>query len=172
MPGHWDMGDESAEVSTPAQDFNVQTLGAQATKSANPPIPADHAPQTPEFLMQLIAELNRLRQEQSDLFNEYYPPLKPGQVSKTPKYLEVEEYRRKTDELDRKISAIKQRIQSLRILLARPEPEPEYKETPGPKQPTSWAPQQEQLLPVKTGMEPGGSAHFGEAPPVKPKAAQ
>jgi len=115
-------GDPGEELSTPVADRNIQTLAAQATGTANPPIPADHVQQTPEFLQKLIQELNSLRQESSELFAKMYPPMSVRQAGPPirPPYEEVEEYRRQDAELDLKISALKNQIQDLRTLLARP----------------------------------------------------
>jgi DNA repair exonuclease SbcCD ATPase subunit len=129
-------------VSTPAQDQNIQTPAAQATGTANPPIPADHAQQTPEFLQKLIRELNDLRNQQAELYAKMYPAPSPlgGRPKKSykPPYEVQEEYRRQDMEFDKKISALKGQIQELRTLLARTvQPEPELGKMPGPTQPPS-----------------------------------
>ena len=133
----FDAGDPPSGV-TPSQDFNVQTPAAQATGTANPPIPEDHAQQTPEFLTKLIAELNKLRQEQSELYAKMYPPMKMGQSNAPmrPPYEELEEYRRQDREYDYKIAALRMQVQELHVLLARkPIAEPELEKTTGPTSP-------------------------------------
>jgi hypothetical protein len=118
----------------------VQTPAAQATGTANPPVPADHAQQTPEFLQKLIRELNDLRNQQSELYAKMYRSPSPlgGRPKKsyTPPYEEQREYRRQDEEFDRKISALKGQVQELRVLLARTAmPEPELGKVPGPTAP-------------------------------------
>ena len=135
----FDAGDPPSGV-TPAQDFNVQTPAAQATGTANPPIPEDHAQQTPEFLTKLISELNTLRNEQSALFAKMYPPHAPisHESSHLPPYEVHEEYRRQDREYDYKIAGLKMQIQELKVLIARPPeamPEPELEKTMGPTSP-------------------------------------
>jgi hypothetical protein len=140
MPCSYDH--QGAQISTPARDLNIQTPAAQATGTANPPIPADHAQQTPEFLQKLIKELNDLRNQQSELYAKMYRPASPlgGRPKKSyqPPYEVQEEYRRQDEEFDRKIYALKGQIQELRTLLARKvQPEPELGKMPGPTQPPS-----------------------------------
>ena len=130
------------QVSTPAQDFNVQTPAAQATGTANPAVPADQMPQTPEFLQKLIRELNDLRNKQSELFAKMYPSPSPlgGRPKKEykPPYEVQEEYRRQDREFDVKIAALKGQIQELKVLLARPTmPMPELEKVTGPTAPPS-----------------------------------
>lgn len=129
----------------PAQDFNIQTPAAQATGTANPPIPEDHAQQTPEFLTKLIAELNKLQQEQSELYAKMYPPMTPGQSNAPakPPYETKREYKRQDVEYDNKIGALRMQIQELDVLLARKaeaQPEPELEKTPGPAGPPTVEP--------------------------------
>lgn len=107
------------ELSTPVVDFNIQTPATISTGTANPPIPEDHAQQTPEFLTKLIVELNRLRQESSELYAKMYPMSVDGPPSRPP-YEELAEYKRLDEELDGKIGAIKAQIDDLRVLLAKP----------------------------------------------------
>lgn len=158
----------------PVQDQNITTPAAQATGTANPAIPADHAQQTPEFLQKLIMELRRLRQEQSQLFADMYPPHAPishESPHTEPPYEVMEELRRQDRELDLKIFAIKRQIDDLKVLLARPgvTPEPELITVPGPSGPATPEKSAQSPVPTKTGNEPGGSIHFGEAPPIKPQ---
>ena len=137
MPSHYG---ENSNPNQPVQDHNIQTPAAQATGTANPPIPADHAQQTPEFLTKLIGQLNTLRQEQSELFAKMYPMSRaPGIASARPPYEELEEYQRQDAEYDQKISALKMQITELRVLLARPgqHPHPETEEVVGPTGPTT-----------------------------------
>ncbi len=127
----------------PAQDHNIQTPAAQSTGTANPPIPADHAQQTPEFLQKLITQLNTLRQEQSELFAKMYPMSRaPGIASARPPYEEMEDYHRQDEEFDQKISALKMQINELRTLLARPglHPHPGTEEVVGPTGPPTTEP--------------------------------
>ncbi len=141
MPGLY--GEPGAQVNTPAADLNVQTPAAQATGTANPAPPADHAQQTPEFLQKLIMELKRLRQESSNLYAQMYGP--PHQVIShesphtEPPYEVLEELRRQDRELDLKIFALKRQIEDLKVLLARPgvTPEPELITVPGPSGPAT-----------------------------------
>ncbi len=124
-------------VSTPVADFNIQTPAAQATGTANPPIPEDHTQQTPEFLLKLIAELNRLRQESSELYAKMYPAAQDGPPSRPP-YEELAEYKRQDVELDAKIGALKVQIDDLRVLIAKPVmPAPELTKVVGPTGPPS-----------------------------------
>ena len=135
MPSHYG---ENSNPNQPVADRNIQTPAAQSTGTANPPIPADHAQQTPEFLQKLIGQLNTLRQEQSELFAKMFPMSRaPGIASARPPYEEMEEMRRQDEEFDRKISALKMQIQELRTLLARPgqHPHPGTEEIPGSTQP-------------------------------------
>ncbi|KKN84477.1 hypothetical protein LCGC14_0289390 [marine sediment metagenome] len=136
---------EHASGVIPTQDYNVQTPAAQATGTANPPIPADHEQQTPEFLQKLIASLNTLRQEQSELYAKMYPPMKPGQSNAParPPYEVLEEYKRQDREYDDKINALRMQIRELHILLARKAeamPKPELEKTPGPTAPPTSPP--------------------------------
>jgi hypothetical protein len=127
----------------PTQDLNVQTPAAQATGTANPPIPADHEQQTPEFLQKLIMEYNALRQEQSELYAKMYPPMKPGvsNAPAKPPYETLREYQRQDREYDNKIGALRMQIQELDVLLARKAmPEPELGKTTGPKAPATSPP--------------------------------
>jgi predicted Rossmann fold nucleotide-binding protein DprA/Smf involved in DNA uptake len=129
--------DHKTSTVQPAQDFNVQTPAAQSTGTANPPIPADHAQQTPEFLQKLIKQLNQLKQEQSVLYAKMYGSphsLMSHEPPHMPPYEVLEEYRRQDREFDTKISALKMQIQELRTLLARPavQPEPELEKAPAP----------------------------------------
>jgi hypothetical protein len=121
--------------------LNVQTPGAQSTGTANPPIPADHEQQTPEFVQKLIKELHQLRQEQSELFAKMYPPHSPVTHEAPhvlPAYEEQEEYRRQDLEYDRKIAALKMQLQEIKVLIARKaQPEPETEKVPGPTAPPS-----------------------------------
>ncbi|KKL27394.1 hypothetical protein LCGC14_2385570 [marine sediment metagenome] len=137
-----EFGHIGGQVSTPAVDHNMQTPAAMATGTANPAVPADQVPQTPEFLQKLISELNDLRNKQSELFAKMYPPASPlgGRPKKEykPPYEVQEEYRRQDRELDIKIAALKGQIQELKVLLARPTmPMPELGKSPGPTQPAS-----------------------------------
>lgn len=172
MPGLY--GEPGAQLNTPATDYNVQTPAAQATGTANPAPPADHAQQTPEFLQKLIMELKRLRQEQSNLFAKMYAPhpvISHEMPHTEPPYEMMEEWRRQDREFDLKIFALKRQIEDLKVLLARPgvTPEPELITVEGPSGPMTPEKSAESPVPTKTGMEPGGSIHFGEAPPIKPK---
>ncbi len=128
---------EGSNPNQPVQDFNIQTPAAQATGTANPPIPADHMQKTPEFIQKLIQQLNTLRQEQSELFAKMYPMSRTMGPPARPPYEEMEEYRRQDYEYDQKISALKHQIQELRTLLARPaqHPHPGVAEVPGPTSP-------------------------------------
>jgi len=164
-------GKPGEELSTPVSDRNIQTPAAQATGTANPSIPDDHAQQTPEFLQKLIKELNALRQESSELFAKMYPPMSERQAGPPirPPYEEVEEYRLQDAELDLKISALKNQIQDLRTLLARPSehPHPGLIETSIPSQPVTDPEVQSEMakgssLPIQKQM--GG----GEPIPVNP----
>ena len=135
-------GHQGGQVSTPAQDFNVQTPAAQATGTANPHIPAGHAQQTPEFLQKLIGELNDLSNKQSELFAKMYPPASPlggrPKNSYKPPYQVQEEYRRQDQELDKKIAALKGQIRDLNVLLSRQAmPAPQVEPVPGPTAPPS-----------------------------------
>ena len=139
MPSHYDQG---AAVTTPSTDRNIQTPAAQATGTANPPIPEDHSQQTPEFLQSLISELNTLRNEQSALFAKMYAPhpVISHESPHTPPYEAMEEYHRQGREFDYKISALKMQIQELRVLIALPPealPKPELKKEEGPAQPAT-----------------------------------
>lgn len=172
MPGLY--GEPGAQLNTPATDYNVQTPAAQATGTANPTPPADHAQQTPEFLQNLIMELHRLRQKQSELFAEMYPPHAPithEMPHSLPRYEVMEELQRQDREFDLKIFALKRQINDLKVLLARPgvTPEPELITVEGPSGPMTPEKSAQSPVPTKTGMEPGGSIHFGETPPIKPK---
>ncbi len=140
MPGHYD--EAGAQIRTPAGDYNVQTPAAQATGTANPAPPADHAQQTPEFLQNLIAELHGLVQEQSVLFAKMYTPhpvISHESPHTEPPYEVMEELRRQDRELDQKIFAIKRQINELRVLLARPgvTPAPELITVEGPSGPAT-----------------------------------
>lgn len=107
------MRDNENTIVTPAQDNNAPS----------PPVPADHVPQTPEFLTKLISDLQSLRQEQSELFAKMYPISsvveRSGPPAKPP-YEQLEEYKRQDRTLDQKIGALKAQIQELHVLLARP----------------------------------------------------
>ena len=130
--------DAGSELATPVEDKNIQTPAAQATGTANPPIPADHAQQTPEFLSSLIRELNTLRQESSDLFAKMYPPHSPltHEAPHRPPYEELAEYKRLDAELDGKIGALKAQIDDLRVLIAKKvQPAPETNKVVGPSGP-------------------------------------
>lgn len=169
------LGDmQGAQGVTPAADYNVQTPAAIAAGTANPAPPADHAQQTPEFLQKLIMELQGLVQEQSAVFAEMYKPHSPithESMHIDPPYEVMEELRRKDRELDLKIWPLKSQIRELRVLLARPgvTPEPELITVEGPSGPSTPEMAAQSPVPTKTGMEPGGSVHFGEAPPIQPK---
>ena len=133
-------GHEAGTAVQPAKDLNIQTPAAQATGTANPPIPEDHAQQTPEFLTELIRELNKLQQEQSELYAKMYPPMKPGvsNAPAKPPYEELIELKRQDREYDNKISALRMQIRELHGLLARPAgamPKPELKKEVGPTSP-------------------------------------
>ncbi len=142
MPVHYSSEEAGAQLSTPTVDHNVQTPAAQATGTANPAPPADHAQQTPEFLQNLIMELKGLVQEQSVLFAEMYTPHAPvthEAPHSEPSYEVMEELRRKDRELDKKIWALKSQIRGLHVLLARPgaTPSPELTVVPGPSGPAT-----------------------------------
>ena len=123
------------ELSTPVEDQNIQTPAAVATGTPNPAVPDDHAQQTPEFLTKLIVELNRLRQESSDLFAKMYPMSVDGPPAK-PAYEELADYKRQDAELDRKIGALRSQIDDLVVLLARPKaPAPELTKAAAPSGP-------------------------------------
>lgn len=136
MPDHYG---SDASLVQPVQDHNIQTPAAQSTGTANPPIPADHAQQTPEFLQKLIRQLNTLRQAQSDLFAQMYSPHAPvvHEAPHIPPYEQMEEWHRQDEEYDRKITALKMQIGELRTLLARPgvHPHPGTEEVVGPTGP-------------------------------------
>ena len=111
--------DHKNTIVTPAQDNNAPS----------PPVPADHVPQTPEFLTKLIQELKSLRQEQSELFAKMYPmssSVERAAPPTKPPYEQLEEYKRQDQILDQKIGALKGQIQELHVLLARP-----FKQTQG-----------------------------------------
>lgn len=135
MPDITAIDDGKTGVVTPAVDLNIQTPAAVSTGTANPPIPEDHAQQTPEFLTKLIRELDSLRQEQSELFAKMYPPMKMGQSNapNKPPYEELEMYRRQDREMDGKISGLRRQIEELHVLLARPPmAKPETETAPPP----------------------------------------
>ncbi len=128
--------DAGSEIATPVEDKNTQTPAAEATGSANPPIPEDHKQQTPEFLKKLILELNTLRQESSELFAKMYPMSNMGGPPVRPPYELHEEYRRQDAELDKKIYALRNQITDLHVLLSKPEaPKPELSKSQAPKAP-------------------------------------
>ena len=117
----------------PAVDQNIVTKGAEATGTANPPIPEGFEQQTPEFLAEMIAQMDTLRQEQSELFAKMYPPMRMGQSNAPvkPPYEEMEMYRRLDREYDSKIAGLRVKIESLHVLLSRPPmAEPETKTAP------------------------------------------
>lgn len=123
------------ELVTPVEDQNIQTPAAVATGTPNPAIPEDHAQQTPEFLTKLIGELNRLRQESSELYAKMYPMTVDGPPSRPP-YEELAEFKRLDAELDSKIGAVKSQIDDLRVLLAKPtKPMLELTKAPAPAGP-------------------------------------
>ena len=131
------------KIQEPAADLNIQTPAAQATGTANPPIPEDHAQQTPEFLQRMITQYNALRQEQSELFAKMYPPMMPGvsNAPMKPPYEQVAEYHRQDLELDAKIGALRSKITELHTLLTRPtNPTPDLTTELGPTQPSTQAP--------------------------------
>lgn len=130
MPCSYDHVNSTLE---PGQDFNVQTPAAQATGTANPPIPESERPATPEFLQELIRELDALRQRDSENWADMYPAVKPGQVPKVPPYEQKLQYERESEEIQKKIAALRARIYSMRVLLAaKPPTEPELEKTKGP----------------------------------------
>lgn len=138
---------QGAQVSTPALDQNVQTPAAQSTGTANPAVPADQMPQTPEFLQKLIQELKTLQNKQSEVYAKLYRDASPlgGRPKKSyePPYEVKEELRRQDRELDLKIGAIKGQINELRVLMARPvQPMPETEKVMGPTAPPSPEPPQ------------------------------
>ena len=117
----------------PAVDQNIVTEGAIATGTANPPIPDEFKQETPEFLAEMISQMDTLRQEQSELFAKMYPMnMSSGNNAPTkPPYEEMEEYRRLDREYDSKISGLRRQIEQLHVLLARPPmAEPETKTAP------------------------------------------
>jgi len=134
------MPEPSGETSgtVPAIDQNIASPAAVSTGTANPPIPAELAQQTPEFLTSLISDVDTLRQAQSELFAKMYPPMRPGQSNAPakPPYEELIEYRRQDLEYDVKIAGLRGQIQELHVLLARPpsdKPAPELSTAPPPE---------------------------------------
>ena len=114
----------------PVVDQNMVTKGAEATGTANPPIPDELKQETPEFLSEMISQMDTLRQEQSELFAKMYPPMHMGQsnASVKPKYEELEMYKRLDREYDSKIAGLRVKIENLHVLLERPPmAEPETK---------------------------------------------
>lgn len=131
-------GHVGSPLSTPSQDRNIQTPAAQATGTANAPIPADHEQQTPEFLRNLIQEVNKLRQEQSELYAKMYPMSPPNGPPAKPPYEELEEMKRLDREYDMKIGALRAQIQELSVLLAKKaDSKPELGTMVGPTGPAS-----------------------------------
>ena len=122
MPDFIASDDGKTGTVEPAVDQNIQTPAAVATGTANPAIPEDHAQQTPEFLQKLIAEYDKLRQEQSELFAKMYTMSRSsGNNAPTkPSYETMEMYHRQDREYDSKISGLRRQIESLHVLLARP----------------------------------------------------
>lgn len=131
-----------AQTHTPTPDENVVTPAAQATGTANPAPPEDHAQQTPEFLQKMIQTLNGLVQEQSVLFAKMYTPhpmITHEGPHTDPPYEVMEELRRQDRQLDTKIWALKSQIRELHVLLARPgvTPAPELTTVAGPSGPAT-----------------------------------
>lgn len=125
----------------------------------SPSLPAGHEPQTPEFLTEMIRELNALRQRDSELWADMYPLTKPGQVSKEPPYEKRERYRRESEEIQKKMASLKVRIQSLSILLvAQPPAKPELDKATPAQAPADQATRAEVLkgpgLPLQKPNEP------------------
>ena len=116
-------GHNGGQISTPALDQNTQTPAAQSTGTANPAVPADHVPQTPEFLQKLIRDLRELENKQSEVFAKLYQSPSPlgGRPKKSyePPYEVKEELRRQDRELDLKIAAVRGQIRELHVLLSR-----------------------------------------------------
>ena len=138
MPGLMDSS--GATIRTPATNRNVQTPAAQATGTANPAPPEDHAQQTPEFLQELITALRGLVAEQSALFAKMYTPhpmISHEGPETEPPYEVLTELRRQDAELDSQIFALKHQLRELPVLLARPgvTPSQELSRVTGPTGP-------------------------------------
>ena len=132
----------------PSQDFNVQTPAAQKTGTANPPIPESERPVTPEFLRELIRELDALRQRDSEIWADMYPQSKPGVTPKVPPYETREQYKRESEEISKKMASLQARINSMRVLLAaRPPTEPELDKAKPASAPVSYAPSELEVGP-------------------------
>ena len=101
-----DQSDKSGVL--PGPDKNAPT----------PTIPADHQPQTPEYLMKLVSERNELQVERDKLWADRYGMTPRGMTAETkPAFQEIIEYERKSDEIDRKIDGLTTEINNLRWIV-------------------------------------------------------
>ena len=153
MPCEYGHTDTNLE---PGLDYSIATPAAKKTGTANPAVPVGHEPVTPEFLSRLIRELDALRQRDSEIWADMYPPSKPGQAPKVPPYEAREQYKRESEEIQKKMSSLRARIQSLHILLARKPPaEPELEKDGTPAYPSDavTAPEVAKTFPVQRPSE-------------------
>lgn len=97
------------------------TLPVADQNAPTPPIPADHAPITPQFVQQLLDELDDVRDERSRLWDEKYQPYPIGVKSKRPqsnvkRQMQIDY---EITELDNKEAGIMAHIQQVRMLIPR-----------------------------------------------------
>lgn len=105
-----------------SRDGNIVRPAAEQPPVHPTPLPEGHEQQTPEFLNQLISELNQIRNRRSALFAARYSLRNSpvgGSEYKEPAYEQVIEWEKEEEELNKKEYALIAQIQELRVLLAR-----------------------------------------------------
>ena len=105
-----DQSERSGVLPTPDQNAPI------------PPIPEDHKPKTPEYLLKLLSERDSLQMERDKLWAARYGPTTPMNMETKPKFLEMLEYERKSEEIDQKITGLTTEINELRTLIPRQSP--------------------------------------------------
>ncbi len=85
-----------------------------------PPIPEDHKPKTPEFLMKLLSDRDELQREKDAAWAKHYGMTPRGMTADTkPRFQEIIEWERLDEELSGKIAGLTTEINELRILVPR-----------------------------------------------------
>ncbi len=104
----------------PVEQANSSNLPEPDKNAPMATIPADHQPQTPEFLMKMLTDRDTFQREKDAAWAKHYNMGPRGMTSDTkPRFQEIMEWERLDRELSDKIAGLTNEINELRFLIAR-----------------------------------------------------
>ncbi len=96
-------------------------LPGEDQNKAPSPIPADHQPQPPEYLMKLLSDRDALEQEKSRIWSvRYGMNASPMTADTKPKFMQIIEWEQQDEEISRKINGLTKEINELRWIATQP----------------------------------------------------